>query len=520
MKRKYIYLMSAVLCMTGLAGCVQTPEDSLVKQKGTASLGNYEEGSSLEEKAGASEDSQGENLLRSVLNAPEHYENVLTDATGKLTINTDADVEIPNAGKISAINVSQHPFDQDQIDLITDVFFQGGKIYDANLMSEMTKADCMEKIQELKGYVAEGNLDPYNAGKTEGGEYQWDIYEAIEAWEQNYEEAPEEVQMVEVTPSIEIKTYGEGDKAYQTDDFSGYVEMPDGTEYTYRLKHYNSMPMEVGIYKTHIDTKTGKKDYQSARPWTEYTMVADTDHTGWNNFPTEEELKENLGITYEEAKSLADEKVTALGFTDMEVNAWDYGIYGAEQSDITDDVVDIDVQDYGYIFHYTRTINEIPITYTLNLGGSYESMDSDMETWSYETLDIVVTKNGIDSVDFYNRYDIGDIKTENLNLLSFDEIIEIYEKMILIENAEVTDYVESETINVDRITFGYTRIYEPASSSTEGVLVPVWDFFGGISLEYKEEDGTIQSSDNCSDNSSHITINAIDGSVINRSLGY
>lgn len=102
--------------------------------------------------------------------------------------------------------------------------------YDANMMSEMTKADCMKKIQELKGYVAEGNPDPYGAGTTEDGKYQWDIYEAIEAWEKNYEEAPEEVQMVEVKPSLEIKTYGEGDKEYQTDDFCGYVVMPDGAD--------------------------------------------------------------------------------------------------------------------------------------------------------------------------------------------------------------------------------------------------------------------------------------------------
>ena len=57
-----------------------------------------------------------------------------------------------------------------------------------------------------------------------------------------------------------------------------------------------------------------------------------------------------------------------------------------------------------------------------------------METWSYESLCFYVDKDGIESMTYSNPYTIGNIKTENLNLLSFSEVMKIYEKMM-----ELTD---------------------------------------------------------------------------------
>ena len=47
-----------------------------------------------------------------------------------------------------------------------------------------------------------------------------------------------------------------------------------------------------------------------------------------------------------------------------------------------------------------------------------------------------MTEDGIDQVEFINQYDIGQVKTERVNLKSFDEIMDIYEKMMLIQNAD------------------------------------------------------------------------------------
>ena len=54
-------------------------------------------------------------------------------------------------------------------------------------------------------------------------------------------------------------------------------------------------------------------------------------------------------------------------------------------------------------------------------------MDSDMETWRYEKVDVTVSKDGIEKIDLINLYDIGD-KDGNVELLPFAEIMELYGK--------------------------------------------------------------------------------------------
>ncbi len=127
-------------------------------------------------------------------------------------------------------------------------------------------------------------------------------------------------------------------------------------------------------------------------------------------------------------------------------------------------------------------------------------------------MDFYVTKEGIDRLDFTNQYDLGEIRTEYVKLLPFSEVMKIYEKMMQIQNADVLNYEDSRTYRIDRISFGYTRIYEPSTDSRQGMLVPAWDFFGNFEVPGRE---TYQASDH-----SFLTINASDGSIINRSLGY
>ena len=101
-----------------------------------------------------------------------------------------------------------------------------------------------------------------------------------------------------------------------------------------------------------------------------------------------------------------------------------------------------------------------------------EAVKVHLEEKGYEVLDLVVNKDGVEYLDFDNRYVEWEVKTENLNLLSFDVIMKIYEKMMLVQNADILNYEQERTYHINRITFGYTRIYEPASDSRTGILVP------------------------------------------------
>lgn len=524
MKRKTLSLIlgmmiSAVL----LTGCAETPEDSLVKMKGKeASEKNFEEAEVPENQVSAEgEENADKTTIRDIVGAPETYQSTVTDETGKLTIDTDAVVEIPEAEKASAIAVSQHPFDQEEIDLITNTFFKDAKIYTSSSYFARTKQQVLKELTTWKGYLAEGNMDPNGWGKDENGNYNLDIYQVIEDLEQEYETAPEEKVLEEVKPQFGLETDdGMGGTYIMDDNFMGIAVTQDGTPFRYILKSFGSDPMSVKI-------ENNKKYEQSEQAdrlffWNSYdSFSADNDTHLAESLPPEEELKTEIGISFEDAKALADEKVAALQIPGMELADWEYGLCTYQANNPENN--DIHIYDTGYMLYYTRKLDGIPITYTDSYGGALEDMDSEMETWCYERLNFYVTEDGIDQVEFINQYDIGEVKTERVNLKSFDEIMDIYEKMMLIQNADTLNYEAGRTYHIDRITFGYSRIYEPSTDSRSGVLVPVWDFFGsfeGKNTEEQKAQGAPETFGGYDKKYSHLTINAIDGSVIDRGLGY
>ena len=60
------------------------------------------------------------------------------------------------------------------------------------------------------------------------------------------------------------------------------------------------------------------------------------------------------------------------------------------------------------------------------------------------------------------------------------------------------------------------RIYDPYSGKREGKLVPFWYFYGSCTISY---DGTTPKPFRDA-NKSVLTVNAIDGTVVDRWLGF
>ena len=74
----------------------------------------------------------------------------------------------------------------------------------------------------MKGYLAEGSLDPYGYGTDEDGNLVYDIYNAIENAENAYEEAPEEKQLQEVPAKLNLeKEDGQGGTYIDENRFMG-----------------------------------------------------------------------------------------------------------------------------------------------------------------------------------------------------------------------------------------------------------------------------------------------------------
>ena len=522
MKKRIAVTAGLLMGISMLAGCAETPETPIVRPKGENAMEQYREAEHPGPKdAGADPGQAAPGIpLRTRLEAPEHYESQARDATGKLNVYTDAEVEIPEVEEVPAIYVRRHDSGQEDMDVVTRALFGDADVYDAWGYMQKTKEEWLAVLEELKGYEAVGDLDPKGLGTDPEGNYVYDLGGEIERAQRAYETAPESRDLAKLAVPYAFQEelmdpwmteLGSIRKVY------GFVRAEDGGSYRYDLTRRNNDSLSFWARKGRGEGELAEWPYGQ---WSEY----DSMKLLYSWVPERSLL--DIGVTEEEARRLADEKTAALGLTGMEaascriVLGLRNGYSGRPREE--------DVTDVGYAFHYTRRLAGIPITYTVIPGGGREGgMDSETVPWGYESLDIYVTGDGIAEIGFGNQYDIGENKVENLELLPFSDIMAIYEKMMLIQNADVlTDKraegedigepLQAKNIYVDRIVFGYTRIYDPQSDNRTGLLVPVWDFFGTYEMSY---DGEEMCSVNDVDKS-FVTINAVDGTIIDRWLGY
>lgn len=169
-----------------------------------------------------------------------------------------------------------------------------------------------------------------------------------------------------------------------------------------------------------------------------------------------------------------------------------------------------------YIFRYTRKINGIAVN---EVYGAEELANSYDFTSGLESLTILVNDEGVCSVNYYNPFQVGKKLQENVKLLTFDQIADIFEKVapLSIQHLERYEDLEKNTMEVYRIELGYMALRQAGTG--EYHYVPVWDFYayrvlsGTGAYAHGEDYPPIS-------NQVGLTINAIDGTVIDRQEGY
>jgi hypothetical protein len=171
-----------------------------------------------------------------------------------------------------------------------------------------------------------------------------------------------------------------------------------------------------------------------------------------------------------------------------------------------------------------RTVNGIPCAYiraSSNKSGASGELDY-MYDWEYETFQILINDEGVLTLEWWSPIEITGTAVENSTVLPFSSIKDIFEKRMRdtyepqAKHADVTDM----TINVRRVSLEFERIAEQ-DSIENGLLVPVWNFYGTISQNSVDEGGepyTVRIG--FDEPRPLLSVNAIDGSIINIEIGY
>lgn len=209
-------------------------------------------------------------------------------------------------------------------------------------------------------------------------------------------------------------------------------------------------------------------------------------------------------ISLEEAIQYADEEVHAL--------APDYEITNYGQLPVWES---IENPQY-YIFRYTRHIHNIPVNEVV-YGES--SCDNDYDyTTGLSVITVIVRDDGVCYLNYCNPQDLGETVETNCKLLSFAEIMNIFSDvgLLSIQHLEIYEELSENTRDVYKIELGYMSVRQADGTYQ---YMPVWDFYARSTLfgtggyaHGKDSDPVY--------GESILTINAIDGTIIDRSLGY
>lgn len=468
MKKILFVLLAVLMALPSFTACQKTPDSPIVVGK---------DNEKLIEKAVASSDTP--------FSAPSRYsaDEPLTNQQGSLTVNVDAAVIVPNSDGLSTARVEKHLFTEAECQTYIAALFDGQTTYSGDVFE--TKAYYQQTILDWQRQLAL-ETDEQKRQEVQG---------SITKFQMAMESLPEGEGLVEAPIEFSTTLSGVPTIFLVSDGSDGkyrkiFIENNSSTN-QYRLIYsigQNSYAEIGNLWNTAVksDIKYGTDEYGSP------------------------DLLPTPAIAQSQAVDAANALLSLMGVTG----------YSYKTSTLVFGKINGTLQK-AYKLSYSRVLGNNSFTLASDPAGGGGAMDDGkggfIEGWEYESLTFLVNNDGIVSMEWINPYDVSEVITDNTTMMDFNKIMDIFNKMIVVTNAYLSDDM-SKTINIDRIELGLMRITDPATRNT-GLVIPVWDFFGDVTNALENGEQPYSELDDDPLNSV-LTINAIDGTLVDRSIGY
>lgn len=517
MRRRWKAIIMTGAMVAALTGCVSNPEQSVVKEKNLDKV--LEQAENTEDGAVAYEEVEKE------MENYDTYETHIEDKDLRVTVDVNAKVEIPKVDQLSVYRVSQKELGEDLLHKVQETLASGIQFYDGNMAERDTKAEVAKQIQDTKQAIADlkvGEDGIPNEESLEG--YKEEYQNRLAEEEQAYEKAPDKITITDYPSDNALHSVKELCDANPDDGFyqweqdlnpNGkiYYGVNDGANDTYisvymqnnenygncirYCKNKNMYDSQAKV----VLTSPGAHDaiaYEKGKEPDWAQVMGDASGITPTN-------KETCNLSQEDARKQADELIAKLGLGDFECTEEDYcaQLYSPLKGDYTGEYRSF------YQFIYLRNLDGVIVDNTAGqkLVDEWRGDDYVKKMWESEAVSVAINDEGVVEFQYGSPISIDETVVEQSNIKTFEEIKNTFEEMVVIENAP-TDEEGKTVIDVTNVNLVYTRISEKDRFDT-GLIVPVWDFEGTIVDEYgMEQTGNI------------LSINAIDGTVINRELGY
>lgn len=469
MKKKTMRMLSAALAVTLLSGCgaaqTNTPAETSVNQ---AML--------LEKSAQPQE---------SAYTFPEKFTGDWTGQEGKLTIHADAQVVAELGTALPTATVEPREFTQEDVDNLLKVLLKGEPLYGYT----QTKQECQDSIDYANSDQWHGDPD---------------------APEQTPEELEERRQGIIAYYTEKMKTAPEEKPVIHGFYDSDEPNEVSGTATVDGIKWCVSIWNNLGDFFTNASII--REDYK----YRDYDI------------PLPEASKE-------EAVAQGNALMQELGF---------------------DNFVLVDAQQWSpqlpkdngvWRLYYAPSVNGFPVsgarqdTTQTHDGTVYqdcwywcyaasEETNPDTVAWELENIYLDVGRDGILSFDWTAPSTQPVVRQAESTLLPFEEIASIADAMLpeVIVGPKETPLTQLDQYNgfdtrmdvdITKVSLSLMRIRD--KGSLQGTIVPVWDFWG-TSDWYDAEPNAYgyQEKGMNYEYQPMLTLNAVDGTVVDRQLGY
>ena len=457
---KRIIAMLLLLCM--LAACQPTPDEEIVTNKAD---GNLEQAIHQSEPATSDAPEEEHEALRQMLSAPERWTDVYEGEIygGKLYVNVDAAVEVPEVNRVPVFAGRLDGPRAEETERLSKLLLGEGQ-YD--LVVYDWKAEALEKVKLFQAW-----LDAIDAGLYS------DPSAAREHCESLLEAYQEEYRKAEEPPAPEPWTGSFADRPFS-------VMNADGNQFQWN-DHYMRYMDRGAMYLE-------GRDPRGAHP-----VRTDAERDAAE---TAEQFIDSLGV---------------CGAKTLGVYAFDEQTRRQLKTENGFDTV--------YFVNLAPVYAGIPVYSFLDKyhGSYYGAVAAGYMEEEYaaapeqESISIGIRDGRVAHCMWMKPFHVTETVNENVQLLPFDDIKEVFRKNIFLSVFADED-MNAIRLYVTDVKLSYMRIRQKDSDAY--YLLPVWDFLGYAKRSENEQLDEQMLREFAGQ--TMLTINAIDGSVIDRTFGY
>ena len=521
---KKVFLLSlAALTALSLAACQPTPQESIVKGKSLEKMIDSATKTKAPDGTGPSvgESAAPDANIAQKMGVQPHYQKELADPAGRVKIHVNADVVVPDAKGVTVQRVLAQPLSQETLDTLIAGLVKGkSQMFDGDSYKP-SKSEIQEKIVDFEAAMtqmsAQGdkNINP----KFSGEPLQNIMQGQLDDLKKQLETAPDNAVKIPTEGKLHLSADGGN---YQT--LHALAQSEQGGYESFLTISDPSSNVDFVRYTSEKNAFSDSMGYFFSKAAIEQAE-ADGSYTDVSS--AEIAQIPDVKLTEDQAKEKAQQLLQSLGINNMVCYSAGKQYGGSSETKIGGalgraygDTPFVNPRKAVWYLRYVRGVNGIPTTYTVWDCMKVEE-NNPAQPWGYEDMVFAIDDSGIVGFEWNSPYQVTDTVTENSNVLSFADAMKIFDTMSLAVNAwegyaEGNPRLKGIQIDVSEIRFGLTRITEQDKRNS-GLLVPAWDFMANVTY-LSEADG--KTSKMVDGPVPILTVNAIDGSIINRSLGY